>query len=118
MVRKFINRQQKKGLDAKKEVSAEDEWAHLSGAEEGIDRTIRTKIDAIDAMEVLDRSITFGKEEETGPKTHLEIVQEEAKNAVNAAGKTGKYIRFVNQHMEKQRHEINKIKQIQEKFDH
>ena len=118
MARKFINRQQKRGLDAKKEVSAEDEWAHLSGAKEGIDKKITSKIDAVDAMEVLDRSITFGKDEEEGPKTHLEIVQEEAKNAVHAAGKTGKYIQFVNKHMEKQRHEINKIKQIQEKFDH
>ena len=118
MARKFINRQQKRGLDAKKDVSAEDEWAHLSGAKEGIDKKITSKIDAVDAMDVLDRNITFGKDEETGPKTHLEIVQEEAKNAMDAAGKTGKYIQFVNKHMEKQRYEINKIKQIQEKFDH
>jgi len=118
LARKFINRQVKRGLDAKKEVSAEDEWAHLGGDEESVETKIETKIEAADAMDVLDRSITFGDEEERGPKTPLESVKEEARNAMDAAGNTGQYIRFVNKHIEKQRHEIDKIKQIQERFDH
>jgi len=36
----------------------------------------------------------------------------------DAAGNTGQYIRFVNKHIEKQKEEIEKIKKIQEKFDH
>ncbi len=117
MARKFINRQNKKGLDAKKDVTAEDEWAHL-GSEVHAETTIEKKIEAADAMDVLDRSITFGDKEEDGPKTVLQIVKEEARNAMDAAGNTGQYIRFVNKHIDKQRDEIEKIKQIQERFDH
>jgi len=117
LARKFINRQNKKGLDAKKDVTAEDEWAHL-GSEVHAETTIEKKIEAVDAMDVLDRSITFGDKKEDGPKTVLQIVKEEARNAMDAAGNTGQYIRFVNKHIDKQRDEIEKIKQIQERFDH
>ena len=118
MARKFINRQVKKGLDAKKEVSAEDEWANIGGDIKEVETKIETKIEAADAMDVIDRSITFGDKEERGPKTGLEIVREEARNAMDAAGNTGQYIRFVNKHIVKQKEEIEKIKKIQEKFDH
>ena len=118
MARKFINRQEKKGLDAKKEVSAEDEWANIGGDIKEVETKIETKIEAADAMDVIDRSITFGDKEERGPKTGLEIVREEARNAMDAAGNTGQCIRFVNKHIEKQKEEIEKIKKIQEKFDH
>jgi len=118
LARKFINRQVKRGLDAKKVVSAEDEWANIGGDVKDVETKIETKIEAADAMDVLDRSITFGAKEERGPKTGLEIVREEARNAMDAAGNTGQYIRFVNKHIEKQKEEIEKIKKIQEKFDH
>lgn len=118
MARKFINRQEKRGLDAKKVVSAEDEWANIGGDVKDVETKIETKIEAADAMDVLDRSITFGAKEEQGPKTGLEIVRVEARNAMDAAGNTGQYIRFVNKHIEKQKEEIEKIKKIQEKFDH
>jgi len=118
LARKFINRQEKKGLDAKKDVSAEDEWAHLTGNEKSIEKNIKTKIEAADAMDVLDRSITFGDTEERGPKTRYEVIKEVTRNAMDAAGNTGQYIRFVNKHIEKQNQAINKIKKIQEKFDH
>jgi len=118
LARKFINRQEKRDLDAKKVVSAEDEWANIGGDVKDVETKIETKIEAADAMDVLDRSITFGAKEERGPKTGLEIVREEARNAMDAAGNTGQYIRFVNKHIEKQKEEIEKIKKIQEKFDH
>jgi len=118
LARKFLNRQEKKGLDAKKDVSAEDEWANIGGDIKEVEIKIEKKIEAADAMDVLDRSITFGDQEEQGPKTALESVKEEARNAMDAAGNTGQYIRFVNKHIDKQRDEIEKIKKIQEKFDH
>ena len=119
MARKFINKEVKKGLDAKKDVEAEDEWAHLSGTDEQVVETkIETKIEAADAMEVLDRSVTFGDQQESGPKTPYDVVKEETRNAMDAAGNTGQYIRFVNRHIDNQRMEIDKIKKIQEKFDH
>ncbi len=119
MARKFINQESKKGLDAKKDVEAEDEWAHLAGGDdEAIETKIETKIEAADAMEVLDRSVTFGDEQQTGHRTPYDSVKEETRNAMDAAGNTGQYIRFVNKHIDKQKREIDKIKKIQEKFDH
>jgi len=115
LTRKFINREDKKGLDAKKEVAAEDEWAHLAGGE---DDSIQTKIEAADAADVGDRSITFGNQQQVGQKTKFDIVREEARNAMDAAGNTGQYIRFVNKHIDNQKREIDKIKKIKERFDH
>ena len=119
MTRKFINREDKKGLDAKKEVAAEDEWAHLAGGEDsGIGTKIEKKIEAADAADVVDRSIIFGNQQQIGPKTKFDIVREEARNAMDAAGNTGQYIRFVNKHIDNQKREIDKIKKIKERFDH
>lgn len=119
MTRKFINREDKKGLDAKKDVAAEDEWAHLAGGEDGsIQTKIEKKIQAVDAADVSDRSITFGKQQQVGQKTKLDFVREEARNAMDAAGNTGQYIRFVNKHIDSQKREIDKIKKIKERFDH
>ena len=115
MTRKFINREDKKGLDAKKDVAAEDEWAHLIGGEDG---GIETKIEAADAADVNDRSITFGNQQQVGQKTKFDVVREEARNAMDAAGNTGQYIRFVNKHIDNQKREIDKIKKIKERFDH
>jgi len=119
LTRKFINREDKKGLDAKKEVAAEDEWAHLAGGEDdSIETKIEKKIEAADAADVNDRSITFGNQQQVGQKTKFDIVREEARNAMDAAGNTGQYIRFVNKHIDNQKREIDKIKKIKERFDH
>ncbi len=119
MTRKFINREDKKGLDAKKEVDAEDEWAHLAGGEEeSIQTKIEKKIEVADAADVADRSITFGNQQQVGQKTKFDMVREEARNAMAAAGNTGQYIRFVNKHIDSQKREIDKIKKIKERFDH
>jgi len=119
LIRKFINREDKKGLDAKKDVAAEDEWAHLAGGEDGsIQTKIEKKIEAADAADVGDRNITFGNQQQVGQKTKFDIVREEARNAMDAAGNTGQYIRFVNKHIDNQKREIDKIKKIKERFDH
>jgi len=119
LTRKFINREDKKGLDAKKEVAAEDEWAHLAGGEnDSIETKIEKKIEAADAADVGDRTIIFGNQQQFGQKTKLDIVREEARNAMDAAGNTGQYIRFVNKHIDNQKREIDKIKKIKERFDH
>jgi len=119
LTRKFINREDKKGLDAKKDVTAEDEWAHLAGGEDGsIETKIEEKIEAADAADVSDRSITFGNQQQVGQKTKFDVIREEARNAMDAAGNTGQYIRFVNKHIDNQKREIDKIKKIKERFDH
>lgn len=104
MGRKFINRK-------KKEVSAEDEWEHITGIESGPDLKIQ------DAMDIQERKITLSKEKSSRPKTAYEIIKEETRNAMDAAGNTGQYIRFVKLHIDKQKSEIDKIKKIKEKFD-
>jgi len=119
LTRKFINRENKKGLDAKKDVAAEDEWAHLAGGDDGsIETKIEKRIEAADAADVSDRSITFGNQQQVSQKTKFDIVREEARNAMDAAGNTGQYIRFVNKHIDNQKREIEKIKKIKERFDH
>ena len=105
MPRKYINRERKRS----NKVSADDEWAHITGIEKG------PKLEIEDAMDVQERTIALKKEHAN--KTTYEIIKEESRNAMDAAGNTGQYIRFVNNHINNQNKEINKIKKIKEKFD-
>jgi len=105
MGRKYINRTSRNSSD----VSAEDEWAHITDNVEGPALEIK------DAMDVQDRSISFSKDEMQ--KTTFERVKEGTRNAMDAAGNTGQYIKFVNRHIDNQKKEIDKIKKIKEKFD-
>jgi len=117
--RKYIHKE-KKGLDAKKEVSADDEWSHLSDDDEqkSVETKIETKIEAADVAEVGDRIVTFGKTEHKSEGEVFETLKDHVRSAMDAAGNTGQYIRFVNNHIDNQRREIEKIKKIKEKFDH
>ncbi len=117
--RKYIHKE-KKGLDEKKEVSAEDEWVHLLDDDEqkSVETKIETKIEAADVAEVGDRIVTFGKTEHKTEGEVFETLKDHVRSAMDAAGNTGQYIRFVNNHIDNQRREIEKIKRIKEKFDH
>jgi hypothetical protein len=117
--RKYINKE-KKGLDAKKDVAAEDEWAHLADDDEqkSVETKIETKIEAADVADVGDRIVTFGKTRPKGEGEVFKTIRDHVRNAMDAAGNTGQYIRFVNNHIDNQRLEIEKIKKIKEKFDH
>jgi chromosome segregation ATPase len=117
--RKYINKE-KNGLDEKKDVSAEDEWAHLSENDEqkGVESKIETKIEAADVADVGDRVVTFGKTQQKNTEEVFENLKDKVRNAMDAAGNTGQYIRFVNNHIDNQRKEIEKIKKIKDKFDH
>ena len=105
MPRKSIDRASRNSSD----VTAEDEWAHIADVPEG------PKLEVKDVMDVHDRDITFSKNQV--PQTAFEKVKDGARNAMDAAGNTGQYIRFVNKHIEKQKNEIDKIKKLKEKFD-
>jgi SMC interacting uncharacterized protein involved in chromosome segregation len=117
--RKYINKE-KKGLDAKKEVSANDEWAHLTDVDEQkiIETRIETKIEAADVADIGDRIITLGKTQQKSEGDVFENLKDKVRGAMDAAGNTGQYIKFVNNHINNQRKEIEKIKRIKEKFDH
>lgn len=112
MTRRYLNQKDTE----QKEVAAEDEWAHLTGIYDDSEENQKTTLEVKDALDVQDRSITFGDEEQKA-KTRYQIVKEEARNAMDAAGNTGQYIKFVKNHIDNQRKEIDKIKQIKERFD-
>jgi len=105
MPRKYINRERKRS----NKVSADDEWAHITGIEKGPELEIK------DVMDIQERTIALKKEHAN--KTTYDIIKEESRNAMDVAGNTGQYIRFVNNHINNQNKEINKIKKIKEKFD-
>jgi len=105
MGRKYINRTRRDSSD----VSAEDEWAHITDNVEG------PALEVKDEMDVQERSISFSKDEV--PKTTFERVKKGTRYAMDAAGNTGQYIKFVNMHIDNQKKEIDKIKKIKEKFD-
>lgn len=117
--RKYINKQ-KKGLDAIKKPSGEDEWAHLSGSDnkKSVETKIENKIEAAEVADVGDRVVTFGKTMQKNLDSGTEKIRDHVRNAMDAAGNTGQYIKFVNNHIDSQRIEIEKIKKIKEKFDH
>ncbi len=105
MPRKYINRERKRS----NKVSADDEWAHITGIEKGPELEIE------DALDVQERTISIKNEQDN--KTTYDKIKEESRNAMDAAGNTGQYIRFVNNHINNQNIEINKIKKIKEKFE-
>ena len=108
MGRKFINRRS----DSNKEkIAAEDEWAHITNL--GIDEK---QLDIQDALEVQDRSIFLNKEAQE-PQTHWEKTKEATRNAMDRAGNTSQYIKYVNHHFEKQKSAINKVKEIKANYD-
>jgi len=105
MVRKYINRTRRDSSD----VSAENEWEYFT------DNVKEPALEIKDAMDIQKRSIILSKNDLR--KTTFERVKEGTRNAMDAAGNTGQYIKFVNRHIDKQKKEIDKIKKIKEKFD-
>ena len=107
MPRKFINRRSDAGRNS---VSAEDEWAHITNLGEN-----QNKLDIQDVMDV-DRSF-FINDEAQAPQTNWEKTKEATRNAMDRAGNTSQYIKYVNHHFEKQKSTINKVKEIKANYD-
>ncbi len=102
----------KKYLNRKKEVkiSADDEWAHLTGIEEG------PKLEVSDALDVQSRNIFVAG---TKPK-HLsttDIIQEELLDAGHQTRTTDQYVRLVNAIFDARLKEIDRIKNQKQIFD-
>ena len=105
--RKFINRRS----DAYKEkVTAEDEWAHITNLGED-----QKKLEIADVMDA-ERSF-FMNDEEQAPQTNWEKTKEATRNAMDRAGNTSQYIKYVNHHFEKQKSTINKVKEVKANYD-
>lgn len=100
MAEKHINRK-------RREVSAEDEWAHVTGAGE--------KIEVADAMEVQDRSITF-KNQYGEASTNFEIYEEEKEKMNDEVGNTAQYLKFVNESIMEKKRRLDMFHERQRKF--
>ena len=110
---KHINRR-------KKASSAEDEWAHITnlGDEEETELggDVGSKIEIADAMDVQDRSITFGNEY-SEPTTNYEIYEEEKEKVKDDVGNTAQYLKFVNESIKEKRDRIENFHKKQQKFE-
>ena len=91
-----------------KEESAEDEWAHITGA-------VGEKIEAADAMDVQDRSITFKKELNEN-STNQEYYEEEKNRMKDEVGNTAQYIKFVNESIKEKKNRFEQLAKQQQKF--
>ena len=103
MVRHYLNR-----ID---DTASNDEWSYIS--------QLGSDIEFKDVMEVNQRYITFDRRlrrKVKPPKTKLEATKEGIRWALDAAGNTGQYIKFVNMTIDKRQAEIDKIKKLQNKL--
>jgi len=102
----------KKYLNRKKEqkISADDEWAHLTGIEEG------PKLEVSDALDVQSRNIFVAG---TKPKavSTTDIIREELTATGNQTRTTDQYVKLVNAIFDERLGEINRIKNQKQIFD-
>ncbi len=104
MVRHYLNR-----ID---DTASNDEGSYIS--------QIGSELEFKDVMDVEQRYITFDRQlrrKVSPPKTKLESTKEGIRWALDAAGNTGQYIKFVNMTIDKRQAQIDKIKKLQNKFD-
>ncbi len=73
-------------------------------------------LDIQDVSEVSERSISLNSEPEKS-QTHWDRTKVATRNALDKAGNTSQYMKYVNEHLQKQHSEIKRIKNLQEKFD-
>ncbi len=107
---KHINRITNNEDEVKKKynqnVSAEDEWSHITG--------VGSKIEAADPMNVSDRTIFFSNK--TKPVTKQEIVQEKTEEMKDQMSNTNQYMKFVNVLLKQKTENIKKILEQEKRF--
>ncbi|HWP78804.1 MAG TPA: hypothetical protein VNL34_04050 [Candidatus Nitrosotenuis sp.] len=97
MVEKHINR---------KDDNEEDEWSHITN--------IGTKIEAADPMEVVARTIVFGKELREAAKEV--VVKEKAEEFKDQMNNTNQYLKFINAHLAEKKSKIAKLRENERRF--
>ncbi len=107
MARKYINR---KAYDQHKpdNISSNNEWNTI--------KDLNQNLEIQDVAEIEGRELFLNDEPEK-PKTHWERTKEETRNAMDRAGNTSQYMKYVNDHFTKQHTKIKEIKKLSEKFD-
>ena len=104
MPKKYLNR------DKKQQVTADDEWAHLTGIEEG------PKLEVSEALDVQSRNI-FVRGHKPKAVSTTDIIQEELLDAGHQTRTTDQYVRLVNAIFDERLGEINRIKNQKQIFD-
>ncbi len=99
---KFLNRRRKR------RDSAEDEWAHATGS-------VGEKIEVKDILDVQDRSLTFGDQENI-PETNYDLYKEERAKVEDDLSNTAQYIRFANESIKQKRDRLEAFNEKQIKF--
>ena len=101
MTRKYIDR--KNQNDPKN-----DEWNIIVDSNKDIDRR--------NVFEAKTQKIFLNSELEKN-QTNWDKTKDATRNALDRAGNTSQYMKYVNDHMTKQHSEINRIKKLHEKFN-
>ncbi len=99
---KFLNRRRKR------RDSAEDEWAHATGS-------VGEKIEVKDILDVQDRSLTFGDQENI-PETNYDLYREERAKVEDDMSNTSQYIIFANESIKQKRDRLEAFNEKQIKF--
>ena len=102
--KKYLNR------DTKQKVSADDEWAHLTGTEEG------PKLQVADALDVQSRNI-FVRGHKPKAVSTTDIIQEELLDAGHQTRTTDQYVKLVNAILDERLGQIDRIKNQKQIFD-
>ncbi len=102
--KKYLNR------DKKKEVSADDEWAHLTGSETG------PKLQVADALDIQSRNIFVSGKKQKAVST-TDIIQEELLDAGHQTRTTDQYVKLVNAILDQRLEKIDRIKNQKQIFD-
>ena len=106
MTRKYINRK----------VHYENEQDNGNNNDLNSIKDLNQNLNIQEVAEIEERDLFLNDEPEK-PKTHWEKTKEETRNAMDRAGNTSQYMKYVNQHITKQHSKINEIKKLSEKFD-
>jgi uncharacterized protein (DUF3084 family) len=96
----------------KRETSAEDEWAHITNLGDDIGKSI----EIADAMDVQDRTITFGKNLSESA-TNYEFYEEEKERMKDEVGNTAQYLKFVNESIKEKKERLDSFFENQRKLE-
>lgn len=102
--KKYLNR------DSKQKTSADDEWAHLTGVEDG------PKLQISDALDIQSRNIFVSGKKPKAVST-TDIIQEELEDAGHQTRTTDQYVKLVNAILDERLGEIDRIKNQKQIFD-
>lgn len=105
MTEKYLNRISEEERAAERSKESDDE-AHITG--------VGSKIEVVDPLAIIDRSIIFGND--VGSSTKEAAVKEKTHQFKDQIGNTTQYLKFVNAHLAAKKEKLDKIKEHEKRF--